>query len=47
VKENISWNQQLPTDRNIQNDKTDNKIRENKKETCMIIDVKILGDSDI
>jgi hypothetical protein len=39
-KVTILWNQQVQTDRTISNSKPDIIIRDNEKETCMLIDVK-------
>jgi hypothetical protein len=38
------WNEQVYTDKTIPNNKPDIIIRDNKKETCMLIDVAISGD---
>jgi hypothetical protein len=46
-KANILWNQQVQTDRNIANNKPDIIIRDNKKGTCMLIDVAISGDRNV
>jgi hypothetical protein len=35
------------TDRNIPNNKSDNIIQDNKKGTCMLIDVAIPGDRNV
>jgi len=40
-KVTILWNQQVQTDRTIPNNKSDIIIRDNEKETCMLIDVSI------
>jgi len=45
AKVTILWNQQVRTDRTIPNNKPDIIIRDNKKGTCMLIDVAIPGDS--
>ena len=42
----ILWDQQVQSDRSIPNNKPDIKIRENKKGTCMSIDV-FRGDEDV
>ena len=41
------WNQQVQTDRTIPNNKPDIIIRDNEKETCMLIDVAISGDRNV
>jgi hypothetical protein len=46
-KVTISWNQQVQTDRTIPNNKPDIIIRDNEKETCMLIDAAILGDRNV
>jgi len=38
------WNQQVRTDRTIPNNKPDIIIHDNKKGTCMLIDIAIRGD---
>jgi hypothetical protein len=43
----ILWNQQVQTDRTIPNNKPDIIFRDNKKRTCMLIDVAILGDRNV
>jgi hypothetical protein len=43
----ILWNQQVQTDRTIYNNKPDIIIRNNKKTTCMLIDVAISGDGNV
>jgi len=43
----ILWNQQVQTDRTIPNNKPDIIIRDNEKETCMLIDVAIPGDRNV
>jgi hypothetical protein len=43
----ILWNQQVPTDRTISNNKPDFIIRDNVKRTCILIDVAILGDRNV
>jgi len=46
-KVTILWNQQVPTDRTIPNNKPDIIIRDNEKRTCMLIDVAISGDRNV
>jgi hypothetical protein len=46
-KVTILWNQQVQTDRTIPNNKPDIIIRDNEKETCMLIDVAISGDRNV
>jgi len=41
------WTQQVQTDRTIPNNKPDIIIRDNEKETCMLIDVAISGDRNV
>ena len=41
------WNQQVQTDRTVPNNKPDIIIRDNKKETCMLIDVAISRDRNV
>jgi len=41
------WNQQVQIDRTIRNNKPDIIIRDNEKETCMLIDVAISGDRNL
>jgi len=43
----ILWNQQVQSDRTIPNNKPDIIIRDNEKETCMLIDVEISGDRNV
>jgi hypothetical protein len=43
-KVTILWNQQVQTDRTLPNNKPDVIIRDNKKGTCMLINVAITGD---
>jgi len=43
-KVTILWNQQVQTGRTLPNNKPDVIIRDNKKGTCMLIDVAITGD---
>jgi len=43
----ILWNQQVGTDRTIPNNKLDIIIIDNKKGTCMLIDVAISGDRNV
>jgi preprotein translocase subunit SecG len=44
----ILWNQQVQTGRTIpNNNKSDNTIRDNKKGTCMLIDVTISGERNV
>jgi len=47
AKVTILWNQQIQTDTTIPNNKPDIIIRDNKKGTCMLIDVAILGDRNV
>jgi hypothetical protein len=46
-KVTILWNQQVQTDRTIPNNKPDIIIRDNKKGTCMLIDIAIPGDRNV
>jgi hypothetical protein len=46
-KVTILWNQQIQTDRTLPNNKPDIIIRDNKKGTCMLIDVAISGDRNV
>jgi hypothetical protein len=46
-KVTIQWNQQVQTDRTIPQNKPDIVIRNNEKGTCMLIDVAILGDTNV
>ena len=46
-KVTILWNQQIQTDRTIPNNKLDIIVRDNKKGTCMLIDVAISGDRNV
>ena len=46
-KVTVLWNQQVQTDRTIPNNKPDIIIRDNKKRTCMLIDVAISGDRNV
>jgi len=46
-KVTILWNQQVQTDRTISSNKRDNIIHDNKKGTCMLIDVAISGDRNV
>ena len=41
------WNHQVQTDRTIPNNKLDIIIHDNKKGTCMLIDVPITGDRNV
>jgi len=41
------WNQQVQTDRTIPNNKPDIIIRDNKKGTCLLIDIAISGDRNV
>jgi len=43
----ILWNQQIQTDRTIPKNKPDIIIRDNERETCMLIDVSIFGDRNM
>ena len=43
----ILWNQQAQTDRTIPSNKPDIIIRDNKKRTCMLIDVANSGDRNM
>ena len=45
-KVTLLWNQKVQTDRIIPNNKVD-IMRDNEKETCMLIDVAILGDRNL
>jgi hypothetical protein len=47
VKVTILWNQQVPTNRTIPNNKPDIIIRGNQKGTCMLIDIAIPGDRNV
>jgi hypothetical protein len=42
-----SWNPEVQTDRTIPNNKPDNVIRDNKKETCKLMVVAIPGDRNV
>jgi len=46
-KVTILWNQQIQTDRTIPSNKPDIIIRDNEKETCMLVDVAISGDRNM
>ena len=46
-KVTILWNQQARTDRTIPNNKLGITIRDNKQETCMLIDVAVPGDRKV
>ena len=46
-KVTILWNQQVQTDRTIRNNKPDITIRNDKKGTCMLIDIAIPGDRNV
>jgi len=46
-KVTILWNQQVQTDGTIPNNKPHIIIRDNEKETCMLIDVAISGDRNV
>jgi hypothetical protein len=46
-KVTILWNQQVQTDRTITDNKPDIIIRDNEKETCVLIDVAIPGDRNV
>jgi hypothetical protein len=46
-KATILWNPQVQTDRTIPNNKPDITNRDNKEETCMLIDVAIPGDRNV
>jgi len=46
-KVTVLWNQQLQTDRTISNNKPEIIIRDNEKETYMLIDVAISGDRNV
>ena len=46
-KVTILWNQQVPTNRTIPNNKPDIIIRDNDKGTHMLIDVAISGDRNV
>jgi hypothetical protein len=46
-KVTILWKQQVQTDRTIHNNKPDIIIRDNGKETCMLIDVAISGGRNV
>jgi hypothetical protein len=46
-KVTILWNKKVQTDRTIPNNKPDIIIRDNKKRTCMLIDVAISGDRNV
>jgi hypothetical protein len=46
-KVTILWHQQVQTDRTTPNNKPDNIIRDNKKGTCMLIDVAISGERNV
>jgi hypothetical protein len=43
----ILWKQQVQADRTIPNDKPESIMSDNEKETCMLIDVAILGDRNV
>ena len=46
-KVTILWNEQIQTDRTGPNNKPDIIIRDNEKETCMLIDIAISGDRNV
>jgi hypothetical protein len=46
-KVTILWNQQVQTDRTVPNNKPDIIIHDNKKRTCMLIEVAISGDRNV
>ena len=46
-KVTILWNEQIQTDRTGPNNKPDIIIRDNEKETCMLIGVSISGDRNV
>jgi len=46
-KVTILWDQQVQPDRTIPNNKPDIIIRDNERETCMLIDVAISGDRNV
>jgi hypothetical protein len=46
-KVTILWNQQVQTDRSIPNNKPDITIRDNEKQTCVLIDVAIPGNRNV
>jgi hypothetical protein len=46
-KVTLLWNQKVQTDRIIPNNEVEIIIRDNEKETCMLIDVAILGDRNL
>ena len=46
-KVTVLWNQQIPTDRTIPNNKSDIIIRHNEKGACMLTDVAIPGDKNV
>ena len=46
-KVTILWNQQVQTDRTILNNKPDIIISDNKKGTCMLINIAIPGDGNV
>jgi hypothetical protein len=46
-KETILWNQQVQTERTIPNNIPDITFRDNKKGTCMLIDIAISGDRNV
>ena len=43
----ILWNQKVQTDRTIHSNKPDIKISDNKKGTCVLIDIAISGDGKV
>jgi len=43
----ILWNQQVRTDRTIDNNKPDIIIRDDKQETCILTEVVITGDRNV
>ena len=46
-KVNVLWSEQVQADKTILNNKRDTIIRDNEKETCMLIDVVISGDRNV
>ena len=46
-KVTILWNQQVQTDTTVPNNEPDIIIRDNEKETCMLIEVAIAGDRNM
>ena len=46
-KVTILWNQQVPTDKAIPNNKPDIIICDNEKGTCLLIDVEISGNRNV